>query len=151
MNRLKIETFMSLAENISKLSPDPKTKVGCIAVHPDTKDAILPSYNGFIQGANDSTLPKDDNKHLYIQHAERNLIYQAAKKGRSIDGYWIFCTLSPCIDCCRALWQSGVRTIIFKDTYKDYHKQMNMLDIEFNTYPLFEYYLLDLSIKECRQ
>ena len=151
MNKLKIKVFMEIAETIANLSPDPKTKVGCIAVHPDTIDAVLPSYNGFIQGAHDCSLPKEaPHKYEYMQHAETNLIYQAAKKGRSIDGYWLFCTLSPCINCCRALWQSGIKTIIFKKEYKDFNKQIQMLDIGLEVHPLFDYYLLDLSIKELK-
>ena len=48
MNSKKINTFMNMAESIAKLSPDTQTQVGSIAVHPESYDCVLPSFNGFV-------------------------------------------------------------------------------------------------------
>ena len=146
MKQDKLDTFMAMAVRISELSPDSQTKVGSIAVHPTSYDCILPSYNGFVAGANDSELPTTrPDKHKYIVHAEANMICQAARKGRSLEGYWSIQTLSPCSNCMRLLWQSGIRTIIFKDEYKDFKDQINMKDLTITTTKLGEYTKIDLS------
>lgn len=145
MNKEKVLNFLEQCEVIAKNSPDAQTKVGAMAVHPETYDAILPSYNGFISGAPDHKLPKTrPGKHKYIIHAEMNMICQAARKGRSLDGYSCFCTLSPCIDCCRVLWQAGIRTIYFKEKYYDFDENQQLGDMEFDLTNQGKYYKLDL-------
>ena len=130
MKQNKLEAFMAIAEDIATLSPDIHTKVGSIAVHPETYDCILPSYNGYISEANDQVIPKTrPEKYEYTIHSEMNMICQAAKKGRALDGYWSIQTLSPCTSCMRILYQSGIRTIVFKDKYRDFDKQKEMLDL----------------------
>lgn len=144
MNQDKIEVFMNMALEISKLSPDAETKVGSIAVHPDTYDCILPSYNGFVAGGPDDLPDTRPAKYEYIIHSEVNMICQAARTGRSLEGYWSIQTLSPCSNCTRTLWQSGIRTIIFKDEYRDFKNQSNMKDIDMKITHIGKYTKLEL-------
>jgi dCMP deaminase len=112
------------------MSPDAETKVGCVIVG-QSKEIILTSYNGFIQGANDSALPNTrPDKYLVMQHAEFNSVCQAARRGIALSGCSAVVTLSPCINCLRALWQVGIREIYFKDKYRDFDKQLNMPDLK---------------------
>lgn len=129
MKHHKLNNYFERAYQISKLSPDNETKVGCIAIKPDGTQ-IGSGYNGFIKGADDDFLPKSrPKKYEYIIHAEQNLIAQCAKHGISLDGCVVICTLSPCIHCCRLLWQSGVTEIYYKEKYRDFDKQKNMKDL----------------------
>lgn len=142
----KLETFMAMAEQIAQLSPDFQRKVGAMAVHPDTYDCILPSYNGFVAGADDSTLPTvRPAKYEYILHAEQNLICQAAKRGRALDGYWSIQTLSPCKHCMRLLFQSGIRTVVFKEEYRDFAQQIRMKDLHLQLTPIGNYVKIEMS------
>lgn len=149
MNKDKLEIFMQVAESIAKLSPDEETKVGCLAVHPETYDCKHLSYNGFISGANDTELPKTrPEKYQYIVHAEANMVAKAASENGGLKGYWSVQTLSPCVNCCRLLYQAGVRTIIFKEKYKDFEKQLLQNDLEFDIIPLQGYHKLTLKPKK---
>ena len=130
MNARKLEVYFKIAESVSKLSPDKETQVGCVLINPAT-GKNLTSYNGFIKKGPDSKLPATrPQKYQYIIHAEINAVCQAACSGEDISGYICICTLSPCINCLRVLWQCGIRTIYFRDEYKDFQNQLNMLDLE---------------------
>lgn len=57
------------------------------------------------------------NKHLYLNHAERDLVFLAAKKGISMDGLSMVMPWLPCVDCANAIISSGIKTLIV-------HRQM---------------------------
>lgn len=50
-------------------------------------------------------------------HAELNAILFAARNGSSIEGATMYVTLSPCPDCAKAIAQSGIRKLVFCETY----------------------------------
>jgi dCMP deaminase len=50
-------------------------------------------------------------------HAELNAIIFAAKKGISIEGGTMYVTLSPCADCAKAIAQSGIKTLVYAESY----------------------------------
>lgn len=142
----KLNTFYRIAENIASLSPDTETQVGAVAVHPDTYDVVLPSYNGFISGTKADLPTTRPDKYEYMVHAEMNLICQAARKGRSIEGYHVIQTLSPCHQCIRLLFQSGVRTIIFKEKYRNYDKEIEQCkDMDIGIGIFYDYTILELK------
>lgn len=149
MNPKKLDNLFQRAAKIAKLSPDSETQVGCIAIRSDGSE-IGSSYNGFIPNAPDSKLPKTraTGKLKYITHAEMNLIQQCAKHGNSINGAIAIVTLSPCINCCRALWTCGIKTIYFRDEYRDFKKQLDMLDLKLNLTKVGKYVRIDLEVRE---
>jgi len=113
----KIEVYMEMAHSVKKLSPDAETKVGAIMLS-DENRIVASSYNGFLRGAIDESLPKiRPDKYTFIQHAERNILYNCAYEGIKTKDSTIVCTLSPCEECLRAAYQSGVKTIIFDELY----------------------------------
>ena len=60
-------------------------------------------------------------KYLWIEHAERNAIYHAARRGISTEGCTMFIDLSPCVDCARAIIQAGlVEVVINQDRTTEY-------------------------------
>ena len=58
-----------------------------------------------------------DNKHIYPNHAERDLIYKAAKRGIPTKGLTMVMAWLPCIPCANAIISSGIKKLIV-------HKQM---------------------------
>jgi dCMP deaminase len=48
-----------------------------------------------------------------------NAIAKVAKGTHSSDGAEMFITHSPCYDCSKAIIQSGIRKVYFKDSYRD--------------------------------
>lgn len=47
-------------------------------------------------------------KYQYVEHAERNAIYNAARVGTPLLGCSAFVSLAPCVGCARALVQAGI-------------------------------------------
>ena len=114
-----IDKCMYMADTFAKkLSPDSETKVGAILLNP-IGDIVASGYNCFVQGADEHILPKtaSKGKHEYIQHAERNVLYNCLNEGINTKNCIMICTLSPCLDCFRACWQSGITSIFYKDLY----------------------------------
>jgi len=146
MTPTRLDNYLKIATTASELSPDSETKVGCVLVGKQN-EILLTSYNGFISGANDSILPTTrPEKYSYILHAESNAIFQAANRGISIRDCTALVTLSPCINCLRALYQSGIRTVYFKDKYRDFDSQLSMLDLKIQLTPVGIYTRIDLSV-----
>ena len=147
MKKDKIKYYLNIANNIALQSPDQDTKVGAILVKKDTGSIIATGYNGFARKADDDDLPSSGKeKYDYMIHSETNLIYQCAKNGISMENTVMFCTMSPCINCTRALWQCGVDTIYVNQLYKDFDANLRMKDIEINFENEGDYFRITLYI-----
>ena len=115
------EYFMAIAELSAQRSKDPSTQVGSVIV--DSMNRIVGiGYNGFPRGCSDSEFPwskeGEDNKYLYVVHAEANAILN--KNSSSIEGCKLFTTLFPCNECTKLILQCGIKEVIFKeDKYHD--------------------------------
>jgi dCMP deaminase len=93
-----------------------------ISKHPTTHNAALLIKDGnvILRGAN--ILPsgvKDkperyegEKRHLYPNHAERDLVYRAAKEGIKTDGLTMVMPWIPCINCANAVISSGIKKLI---------------------------------------
>ena len=51
-------------------------------------------------------------KYSYVEHAERNAIYAAARKGTSISGAVMYSPWSACTDCARGIIQAGIAELV---------------------------------------
>lgn len=51
-------------------------------------------------------------KYKYMEHAERNAIYSAAKKGKVLANKIMVCPWAACTDCARAIIESGIRKLV---------------------------------------
>ncbi len=104
--------FMNIAKVCSTRSIDPDTKHGCVAV--SQAGAILSTgYNGPPRKVDDTTIPLTrPEKYMYMEHAERNCIYNAARVGTPLDDCIFYVTGVPCVDCLRAMHQVGAREIV---------------------------------------
>lgn len=137
---------MQVANSIAQFSPDQKTKVGALLLHNVSGSVLSTGYNGFIRNANDAELPSiGDEKYDYIVHAETNLLFSAARHGVRTSECFIICTLSPCINCLRSLYQAGIVKVYFRDTYKDFHKNLKMKDLIIDLSKVGEYTKLEMK------
>ena len=97
------EYFMGVAILAAQRSKDPNTQVGACIVSNDNKILSI-GYNG--------------NKYFYTVHSELNAILNY--RGGSLEGSKIYVTLFPCNECAKAIIQSGIKAVIFRDDlYKD--------------------------------
>lgn len=118
MKRNWAERFIGLAQEISHWSKDTSTKVGAILVSKDN-EIIATGFNDFPRGVCDSIQHNYErrerpDKYLWTEHAERNAIYSAAKRGTITEGSILVLNWSPypCADCARALIQAGVKEVV---------------------------------------
>jgi dCMP deaminase len=111
----KAEKYYQLAQNFAELfSKDPSRKVGALCLHPESLAILSQGYNGFPRGVDEIKPERWEKpmKYRWIEHAERNCIYNACRHGTGLDGTIAVVTMFPCADCARALIQAGVRTLV---------------------------------------
>jgi dCMP deaminase len=94
-------------------SKDRSRKIGAAAVN-DRNVLLSIGWNGFPRGVNDDIEARHARpaKYLWTEHAERNLIYNAAAEGISLLGATLFTQLFPCADCARGVIQSGFVRVV---------------------------------------
>jgi dCMP deaminase len=110
----KHKKLMDIAKSISALSKDRSTKVGALIIGEDG-EPLTWGYNGMARGVDDDVDSRHERpaKYLWIEHAERNAIYSAARSGIKLNGGRIYITsLVPCPDCTRAMIQAGIKEIL---------------------------------------
>lgn len=118
------EYFIRIAHEISKKSKDPSSKVGAVIFGPE-HEIRSTGYNGFPRGVFNEAWYAPERwerpaKYAWIEHAERNAIYAAAKVGTPLAGCGIAVTWTttedglplPCVDCTKACIQAGIKTIV---------------------------------------
>jgi dCMP deaminase len=113
--------FMEVANLVAIWSKDQSTKVGCIIVGKD-KQIISTGYNGFPKRINDDVKERWERptKYSWSEHSERNAIYQCALTGVSTKDCTIYVNAFPCVDCARAIIQSGIiRLVTTKPDFND--------------------------------
>lgn len=105
--------FMNRAREAAEHSQDRSTKVGCVIVGPDDEIRSM-GANTFPRGVNQDVAERSraPRKYKWIEHAERNAIYGAALSGTSLAGCRAYLPWFPCMDCARALIQSGIVELI---------------------------------------
>jgi dCMP deaminase len=137
-----IKYYMELAELTSTLSSAVRLKVGSVIVR-DTK-ILATGYNGTPSGWDneceyqESTYDERDAlsnpgewqynpttaKYYRLKtkpevlHSESNAILKVARSTESTEGATMFCTHAPCIDCAKLIYQSGINTLYYRDTYR---------------------------------
>ncbi len=104
--------FLDLAEQVSRRSPDPSTKHGCVLVDAD-KRVISTGYNGPVAGLPNELVPLTrPEKYDWFMHAEDNAVCFARCDLRGATAY---VTGEPCAACFRRLLQVGIRRIVYGD------------------------------------
>jgi dCMP deaminase len=111
------QTWIGMAEFIAnRKSKDRSTKVGAVIVAGDQAVLSL-GWNGFPRGVDDKVEARHERpaKYQWTEHAERNAIYNAVRRGVPLLGSTIYVTHFPCCDCARGIAQSGVTEIVTRE------------------------------------
>lgn len=108
------EYFVKMVQLVASKSRDPSTKCGAVIVSED--NAVLSTgYNGFPRGVKytEERLERP-LKYEFIEHGERNAILNAARYGIKLLGTKMYLNFRPecCVDCTKAVIQSGIREVI---------------------------------------
>lgn len=116
-----IHYYMDVAKRTALLSYAEKLKVGSIIVKEDRIISI--GYNGTPSGFDnvaeyflrDGSLKTKEE----VIHAEMNAISKLAKSPESGIGSVMFITHSPCIQCSKGIYSSGIRKVYYSQEYRD--------------------------------
>lgn len=108
------QDLIRFAIEYARGSNDPSTQNSAFLL--DENDEIITStlaVNGFPHGIGESNFRwAKHNKYTYVEHAERNAIYNAARYGISTEGKTMIALWASCVDCARAIIQAGITTLI---------------------------------------
>jgi len=113
------EYYMKIAVETAKLSTAKKLQVGCIIVKNERTISI--GYNGTPSGWDNNCEDLIDGKLVTkpeVLHAEMNAISKLAKSPESSYGATMYMTHSPCLNCSKMIYQSGIYSIIYKEDFR---------------------------------
>jgi len=126
MKQRFVDTYMDVANRFSQLSYAVRLQVGAVIVKDDR--IIAYGYNGTPSGWDNTCedlIRIDDvgspvlKTKPEVLHAESNAIAKLAKSPESGDGATIFITHSPCIECSKLIYQSGIKRVYFGEQYRN--------------------------------
>jgi len=102
--------YLNVCSLIAEQSYADDRKVGAIIVKDD--NIISFSYNGTARGTDNDTQSNP------VLHAEAYAISKVARSNLSTEGATLYCTLSPCIDCSKLIYSSGIVRVVYQSEYK---------------------------------
>ena len=144
MKQKLLNAYMKTAETFSECSTAKRLHVGAIVVKDDRIISI--GYNGMPSGwdndcentvfvLDEEVIGTDMLSLGYTQtdngnwiklktkpevlHAETNAIAKLAKSNESGLGATMFITHSPCMDCAKLVYQSGINTVYYRNSYRN--------------------------------
>lgn len=120
MKQKFIEAYMDVAHRFAQLSSAVRLKVGSIIVKDDRIISI--GYNGMPSGWDnccENIIDGELKTKPEVLHAEANAITKLAKSNESGQNAAIFITHSPCMDCAKLIYQSGITTVYYKNDYRE--------------------------------
>ncbi len=96
-------------------SPDPSSQNGAVLLGYDIwgcgHEILTTGYNHFYDGIPEEV--EDREKKLQrIEHAERDVIFKAARSGVITQGMVMVCPWAACYDCARAMIGAGISTLV---------------------------------------
>lgn len=134
MKQKYIDMYMDWATRASELSHARRRQVGAVIVKDDS--VISYGYNGMPSGWDNNCeyevlIEEGDDYATELKtrpevlHAESNAIAKLARSSQSGSDASIFVTTAPCIDCAKLIYQSGISSVYYRDSYR------NMDGVEF--------------------
>ena len=106
---------MEVAKTFANLSHAKRLNVGAIVVKDDRIISI--GYNGMPSGWENECEIENTTK-PQVLHAESNAIAKLARSNDSGLDADIFITHSPCIECAKLIYQSGIKRVYFGEQYR---------------------------------
>jgi len=111
------KAYLKMATEWGKLSHCKRRQVGALIV----KDRMIISdgYNGTPTGLENNCEDDEGYTKWYVLHAEANAILKVANSTQSSSGSTLYVTLSPCKECSKLIYQSGIKRVVYINEYKD--------------------------------
>lgn len=113
--------FMAQSHLLALRSTCTRLMVGATIVR--EKRIIAGGYNGSISGGKhciDDECYVEDNHCINTIHAEINALLQCAKFGVPTKNAEIYVTHFPCLNCTKAIIQSGIKKVYYAKDYKNH-------------------------------
>ena len=126
-----VKLYMDLAERVSEMSYAKRLQVGAIIVK--GAQIISLGYNGMPSGWEnvcEYEIPEEIDPETRtitpaklvskpeVLHAERNCLDKVAASNESTLGATLFVTHSPCLECAKSIYNTGIATVYYKHDYK---------------------------------
>jgi dCMP deaminase len=116
---------MKAAQVYAELSTAERLQVGCVIVKDNTIIGI--GYNGMPSGWDNiceeikhtdftGTIVKKSKAE--VLHAETNAIAKVSRSNNSTESADLFVTHAPCLECAKLIYQSGIKSVFYRDTYR---------------------------------
>ena len=126
-----IKYYMDVAQLTSTLSYATRLQVGAVIVK--GHKILATGYNGMPAGWDNNcedeighVLDNDGNivetrlkTKQEVLHAESNALMKVASSTESSENSTMFCTHAPCIHCAKLIYQSGIGSLYYRNTYRD--------------------------------
>ena len=111
------KAYLKMALEWGELSYCKRRKVGALIV----KDNMIISdgYNGTPTGFENICEDDEGYTKWYVLHAEANAIAKVSSSTQSTKGATLYITLSPCKECSKLIFQSGIKRVVYNKKYKD--------------------------------
>lgn len=121
------ELYITMCYLVAMRSRDEHTHVGSVIVDSDNI-LVSTGYNSLPRGIEYETNPnrikrEGGEKYFWIEHAERNAIYNAARRGITLKGCRLYVPWTPCADCARGIIQTGIAEVIIHKEGEDFYNQ----------------------------
>jgi dCMP deaminase len=130
-----INLYMDIAERISKMSHARRLQVGSVLVKNDS--IISYGWNGMPAGWDNNCEDEIEERQPIsgvpgactiktilktkpeVLHAEANCLMKVAKTTNSSLDSTLYITHAPCINCAKLIYQSGVKSVFYKNVYRN--------------------------------
>jgi dCMP deaminase len=119
------QLYMDIADRVAEMSYAQRLHVGAVIV----KDGRIISmgWNGMPAGWDnnceyevwDKTGDYELKTRPEVLHAETNALAKLAKSTESGLDASLFVTHSPCLDCAKLIYQSGISSVFYRNAYRD--------------------------------
>ena len=109
--------YLKMALEWAKLSHCKRRQVGALIVK--NRMIISDGYNGTPTGFENACEDDSNYTKWYVLHAEANAIMKVSASTQSSEGSTLYITLSPCKECSKLIFQSGISRVVYSKKYKD--------------------------------
>ena len=109
--------YLKMALEWAKLSYCKRKQVGALIVKDRT--IISDGYNGPPSGFENCCEDENNKTKWYVLHAEANAILKISRSTQSCEGATLYLTLSPCKECSKLIFQSGIKRVVYIQDYPD--------------------------------
>ena len=123
-NNMKLDKkallYLDIIQRIALESYCVRLQVGSLIAKED--NIISYGYNGTPSGSLNCCEEEIDGELVTLRtvlHSESNAITKACKSPISTVGATMYCTHACCVDCAKLIIQSGIKTFIYVENYRD--------------------------------